>query len=93
MKKLNERESKLFTPEYQKDVVSELRRGNDFAYSYNETQYKRIGEMAKEIAEKKTKKTGVQFKVHCVNFGGGENEKTSIVGWKVVQSPELSETA
>ena len=87
MGKVTEKESLYFNEEYQITVMSELKKGKDFAFSYNEVQYKRIKEMAEEIAKKKTQKTGSKFVVRHVNFGGGETEESSIVGWKVVQLP------
>lgn len=80
-------ESKYFNEEYQDDVVSELKKGKEFAYSYNEVQFDKIQAMAEEIADKKEKKVGVKFEVRHVNFGEGDNEKSSIVGWKVVEMP------
>jgi len=85
--KLSAKESLYFNEEYQASVKTELKRGKDFAYSYNEIQYKKIKEMAEEIAEKKTKKTGAEFIVQYENFGCGDTKESSIVGWKVVQVP------
>lgn len=82
--KLNERELQFFNEEYQDDVYSELKRGKDFAFSYNEVQYEGIKKMAEEIAEKKSKKTGIPHAVRSVNFGSGDTERTCIVGWKIV---------
>ena len=80
---LTDREAKLFTEEYQEDVLRELRGGKEFAYSYNEVQFKYIPKMAQKVAAKKKG----EFKVVSVNFGYGDDEKSSIVGWKIVKQP------
>ena len=89
---INESERNLFNEEYEEDVIRDLKKGENFAYSYNHVQYDKIRAIAEEIAQKKEKKTGAKFIVRCVNFGEGDTEKSSIIGWKVIKLPTDNNT-
>lgn len=91
-KKLSERERCLFNEEYQDDVLRDLKNGLE-SFSYNEVQFRLIPEIAQKVISKKTEKEGGFFRLLSINYGGGEDESSSIVGWKIVKIEDKIPTA
>ena len=89
---LTDRELKSFNEEYQDDVFRDLKKGDE-SFSYNEVQFRLIPKMAEKVISKKKEKEGGEFKLISMNYGSGEDEKSSIVGWKIVKIEKKEKSA